>query len=163
MKILTSERKGLDRMIMKFSTYPIIELLLIALILNISYTLLFSNLFANSFTNAPKYDSLTEAFFLAVIFGPIIETLLFQSFIIKYSLKFFQNDKLIAILLSATLFGVAHTYSVPYMAKAFISGLLYAFLFFIFLHKERNPVIYITILHATFNAIVVTTNYLSDQ
>lgn len=163
MKILTSERKGLDRMIIKFSTYPIIELLLIALILNVSYTLLFSNLFSDSFTNAPRHDTLIEGFMIAVLFGPLIETLLFQSFIIKYSLKFFQNDKLVAILLSATLFGVAHTYSVPYMVKTFISGFLYAFLFFVFMQKNRYPVLYIYILHATFNAIGVTMNYLTDQ
>jgi hypothetical protein len=108
-----------------------------------------------------QFDSLAEHIIVGIFLGPLAETLIFQSFIIHYSLKKFKGNKIIAIFLSALSFSLIHHYSLAYIMVTFVFGFLYALLFLILLNKGKNAVLYTTITHSNYNLIALIVNSLT--
>lgn len=67
--------------------------------------------------------SLKVQIVLAVILGPIVETLIFQFYLIPFIGKLTDNKKL-PIIISALIFGLAHFTSIYYGIDTFIFGLI---------------------------------------
>ncbi|WP_422614472.1 type II CAAX prenyl endopeptidase Rce1 family protein [Ascidiimonas aurantiaca] len=82
--------------------------------------------------------SLLYIFITSVIIGPLIETFLFQYCVIELILYFKKNVsfKILALFLSALLFGLAHYYNIYYIVFTLIIGFVFAFIYLI--GKERN-------------------------
>ncbi len=91
-----------------------------------------------------------EAFWLGVIFGPMLETYLIQYLVIKYVHKW-TSIYWIAVLASAIIFGASHTYSVPYMILTFLSGIVYGIIYVVLAFRGKLPFFYITLTHALHN------------
>lgn len=98
--------------------------------------------------------SLVEKSIIVIIMAPLIETLLFQKFIIS-AIEKYVNNAIISIFYSAIIFGLAHNYSLVYAVRAFITGLLYGILFTIC--KEKHPAFYTFIAHSSYNLICFLT------
>ena len=158
---VTKTINKLDTFICKMSGYPIIYILLFILIADIIISCVFSFLLFPNYSNGLIFSSVVEHFILAVIVAPLIETWVFQSFIIKKSLQYFNNDKLVAITLSALLFGLTHYYSIPYIIKATLAGGLYGLLYFIMKNINKEPFFYIVLVHGVYNLIGFIINTLS--
>ena len=153
MTAITNTINKLEAFIYRMSGYSTVYLLLFVLIGDITVSCIFSFLLFPDHSSGFQFSSLTEEFILAVLFAPIFETLIFQALILKKSLKYFNNNKLVAIILSASLFGLSHYYSIPYVIKATLAGVLYGLLYFVLLNKNKQPIIYIIIVHAMYNLI----------
>lgn len=94
--------------------------------------------------------STVEKAIIIIFLAPVIETVFFQKFVISFIEKHTGNITL-AISVSAAFFGLAHTYSLPYMVKGVIAGLLYGLLFVVFRGRWATA---LTILaHSSYNFI----------
>ena len=82
--------------------------------------------------------SLLYIFSTSVIFGPLIETFLFQYCVIELILYFKKtiSFKILALFLSASLFGLVHYYNIYYIVFTVIIGFVFAFIYLI--GKERH-------------------------
>ena len=105
---------------------------------------------------AVSNSSLIEAFIVSVIIAPLIETLIFQYVIIKYlrKLNILKNRNSIIILISAILFGLAHTYSLQYVIHMFFIGILLAYSFSIYEKKESSPFWTVCAIHSLRNLTI---------
>ena len=157
---ITKPVNKLEAFICKMSAYPMPYILLSVLITDIIISCIFSYILFPDYSSGLTFASPIEEFFLVVLFAPIFETLIFQSFIIKKSLQYFNNDKVVAVIISALLFGLTHYYSFPYIIKATIAGALYGLLYFIIKKQNKEPYIYIALVHATYNLIGFAINHL---
>lgn len=135
------------------TAFPSIQLALFTLLADIVITLLFSFVFFPNNTSGPQISANAEGFVIAVMIAPVIETYIFQIWLIKKVLKYSNNNQLLALAVSAIIFGLGHHYSFAYILKAAIAGILYAFLFFAITEKKQNPFFYILAAHAAFNLI----------
>ncbi|HEX8349936.1 MAG TPA: CPBP family intramembrane glutamic endopeptidase, partial [Hymenobacter sp.] len=96
-----------------------------------------------------KNISIIEKFFLLSFVGPVIETLLFQTIIIKIALKLFEN-KAVSVLISSLVFGLAHNYSGAYIFVTLIMGFFFG-LFYV-ICENHYATIHVIILHSLYNA-----------
>jgi hypothetical protein len=99
-------------------------------------------------------DSLIKKMFLLVIFGPILETLLFQVGIISLLKRILPKLPVVSVIISALLFGLSHFYSDVYIYYTFIVGLFLATLYFIASKKEVNPFVVVFSVHAINNLLL---------
>lgn len=95
--------------------------------------------------------SFTEKIVLFIIIGPIIETLLFQYVVIEIG-----KDQKMALkyccLLSAFIFASLHLYNVFYFLYAFVTGLLFAYLYLAG-KNEKNAILLPLVAHIIYNGI----------
>ena len=91
-----------------------------------------------------------EAFWIGVIFAPLLETYLIQYLVIKNVHKW-TGIYWIAVLASAIIFGASHTYSVPYMILTFLSGIVYGIIYVVLALRGKDRFVYITLTHALHN------------
>ena len=96
---------------------------------------------------------------MAVIVAPILETYLIQYSIIGFIVKRYPSKLLEACLISATIFGLLHYYSIEYMAKTFISGVVYGILFLVSIEKKIYPLLPLAISHSIYNFLGYLTQY----
>ena len=93
------------------------------LILYLPFTESLTNPEANNFL---ENKSIGYAFFMIVVFGPLLETLIFQAFVIKICFLVFKKIKVLkivlAVLLSSLLFASNHPYSITYFTTTFFYG-----------------------------------------
>tara|TARA_R110001583_G_C5514211_1_gene397004 strand:- start:71 stop:556 length:486 start_codon:yes stop_codon:yes gene_type:complete len=94
-----------------------------------------------------------KQFFVGVILGPIIETLIFQILVIKLVL-IITNKKSIVIFSSAFIFGLTHYFSFFYFTYAFTVGLFFAYLYFLSELKKINPFLTLLIVHSLYNLLI---------
>ena len=69
---------------------------------------------------------LGEVFFFSVIFGPLVETFIFQYLIIELLYLLKKINLNVVVIVSSLAFGLSHNYNMIYMVVIFISGLVYA-------------------------------------
>jgi uncharacterized membrane protein (DUF373 family) len=150
-----------DKFINKTVHIRITYLLLFAFLADILISCIFSFILFPDHTAGPVYKATAADFLLIVIVAPLLETFLVQSWIIKQVLKYSNNNRLMAVIISATIFGLAHYYSVPYILKAFIAGILYGLLFVTISCKGKNPFWYIALTHSAYNCIGFVLNAIS--
>ena len=110
------------------------KLVFFAIVLNFLFSLTFS--FVSEIIFKKKHlkgfknlGSLSDEFVLAVLIAPLCETLLFQYAVIEVIRK--KIDPFVCCCISATIFAIMHTYNIFYFIFAFLSGLLFAYLYFI--------------------------------
>lgn len=128
-----------------------VSVMILILKLIIGYT--FANILFPNETSGYQFESATEELFIAVIAAPLLETAIFQSFIIQTILKRYSEGYLLAAFTSAVLFSAAHHYSLPYITYAFIGGILFAFLYLVAQRKKYSPFWVVCICHSAFNFI----------
>ncbi len=93
------------------------------------------------------------SFISSTIISPYIETLVFQAFVIEILCKKVYNNKT-KMLLSAACFGLLHlVYSPFYSISAFVVGIIFAYSYILYKKKEQNPILVVTIIHGSINAI----------
>jgi membrane protease YdiL (CAAX protease family) len=118
--------------------------------------------FAESISKLTEIEELQEEgsvffFFAVVIIAPLIETLIFQSFIllfVNFILSKFKNESfLIPVFISAIVFGIYHNYNLTYMILGFIVGLVLASSYVIVLKRKENPILIVAIIHSLVNFI----------
>lgn len=87
---------------------------------------------------------------LFVIIAPFIETIVFQMMIIKLFRKIFKFNNAVLVILSAGIFGIAHS---PFVTQcmAFLTGLILAYSYVIYEQKDFSAVGMVTILHVIRN------------
>jgi Type II CAAX prenyl endopeptidase Rce1-like len=159
---LTTSNSWFDSIVQTLSRYSIFKLIILYLLADIVISSLFSFIFFPNHPNTFRFESFRERIFVVVLFAPIIETLIFQFFVIEKSIKYLKSNKLTALFLSAILFGLSHHYSIAYISKAFCAGLLFGLLYFVVQNKGRNPILYVTIAHASFNFIGAIINNFTE-
>jgi len=100
-------------------------------------------------------------FLLVVVLGPLAETIIFQYLPLKACQKWFSKHKYsicITIVFASIVFALIHLPRVRNICSAFLSGLIYCFVCFVFMRKKRRPILYTTILHGCYNFIAITVN-----
>ena len=147
-----------DGFIANVSKHKLISIIVFSLLTQIIFMYLIS-LFV--FPDSPggfKFNSLTEHFMASVIVAPVMETYIFQRGIINFVLLTIKSNQLVAVLLSATGFGLTHTYSTPYVIVTFFIGILYGIIYLSFRAKKVVAFWYLTIIHASYNLCAFLTN-----
>jgi hypothetical protein len=132
--------------------------LFIGLILFLNFILYFIALFfppdASQNEVADMMKSLFDKIAIGVIAYPIIETLIFQTFIISTVLYLIRKPKynlFMAIFFSALAFALVHTYNIYYFFMTFLSGITLAFAYYIARYKNVNPTLTVFVIHAVWN------------
>ena len=131
-------------------------LLILFILFNLTITCIFSYILfknANVDSGSPTSMGVLPSpvyFFVAVILVPVVETYIYQHLIIEKVIKV-MDSKIIAILISASVFGLMHTYSTPYILKCTINGLSYGIAYVIFKSRNNHPVTSVAIIHAAHN------------
>jgi uncharacterized protein len=98
-----------------------------------------------------KFPTKTAEFFFVVFLAPILETMIFQAFVIemlkqKIAMKY-------CCLISAVLFALTHTYNVFYFLLAVAAGLSFAILYYIGSLNKKGFLLVVT-AHALYNLTV---------
>jgi len=109
-----------------------------------------------------KFGSLQEEFLIAVIAAPIIETLIFQYFVIETLLNV-KLAPLLCIIASALLFGISHYYNIAYVLVTTIVGFIFAYYYMALRHQHYfNKLILVTLLHVLSNLFAFVNNNFYD-
>jgi len=95
---------------------------------------------------------------VAVIIGPLIETLIFQKWLYKLLslIKWLKQRKLLIMIIGALVFGAVHIYSLLYIVFAVFMGFLFMFAYVARIGK--NPFWTVFVLHALTNLFVILTD-----
>jgi len=142
-----------ENWLIQFSKLSISKLIILTVVVEITVTLIFSHLLFPNHSAGPSFENKIEEFFTAVVFAPLIETLIFQYAFISYILGKWSNAYLVSCFVTASLFGLSHFYSPEYVFKTFISGLLFGTLYLVIVKKNRNAFIVVAIAHSLYNFI----------
>ena len=105
---------------------------------------------------------LAGVFFVSVIAGPFIETLLYQYALIEGTLYYTGKNRsgiVLAIVISALVFGISHLYNLVYMAAALCMGLSLAFTYIRFKGRgDISPLMGVYTIHAGINLMAFIVN-----
>lgn len=101
--------------------------------------------------------SAKDQFLVAVFLGPIIETLIFQYALIESVRQ--KIRPLYACILSAFAFALAHFYSVYYFLFALISGLIFAYMYYLEKSVIKSFLVVLT-AHFLYNLLIYTGRFL---
>jgi len=91
---------------------------------------------------------------VVVIWVPVIETVLYQAFIIHVIKAFVPKIRynfIISVFISSMAFGLSHPYSLPYIFAASIAGLIFATTYYISLYRKQSAFFLVFLLHALNN------------
>ena len=107
--------------------------------------------------------SIIKLFFYKVLLAPLIETLLFQFIIIEFFLLIFKGNKvIIALIISASVFGYSHyfnTQNVLYSLFAALIGLIFASIYILTKRrKDINPFLLVFFVHLSINLFAFVIN-----
>lgn len=86
---------------------------------------------------------------LLVILAPLIETAVFQFFLIEFVLFLVPHKKVLAVLISATIFSISHSYSIQYVLFSFAIGFLLAYSYIIY--RQDKAFLIVFLIHALRN------------
>lgn len=144
-----------------------IGLSILSLLLHAIVTPQFETL--NTGVSYSTIPNIIEAFFKGVLFAPIAETMIFQTFIywlIKKTTKTKQTRNLLFLIISSFAFGYSHYYSIEYITYATFIGIILAYYYLISIKRTESAIKNIFIIHASFNFILFsggTILYLIDN
>jgi hypothetical protein len=116
--------------------------------------------YLNSDGNGPKREGLFKDIVRKVLIAPFLETVFCQWLPTLIVFKFFKRNLLAAVLLSATLFGLGHTYNLFYIIATFAIGVVLAVGFIARYTKGGHPILLVSLVHALKNLVAVTVHYL---
>lgn len=95
----------------------------------------------------------SEILLIAVVFSPLIETLIFQFFLYRFLNQIRIKNTLIIIILMSVVFSQAHWYHWLYVVAAFINGLFLNY-FYLYIYNKKNELIAVLLtiaLHSSYN------------
>lgn len=103
-------------------------------------------------------------FLIGVIFGPLLETAIFQFLPIETYFKFSKsqsvNKKWATIIASSIIFGVTHNYNILTMIDAFIAGIIFATIYFYFKEEGMSGFFFTFLIHSMFNTYAFILDHL---
>jgi uncharacterized protein len=102
-------------------------------------------------TGFNSFGSISEEILIGIIFGPLIETLIFQLAIIETVRK--KLSPFFACLVSALIFGLQHCYNFYYFLFAFFVGIILAYLYYIGGTRLKGFLLVLT-AHMLYNSLV---------
>lgn len=106
--------------------------------------------------------SLVAVFFVSVIAGPFVETLIYQFALIEGTLYYTGKNRrgvFLAMFVSAFIFGVSHSYNLVYMAAAMCMGLSLALTYIQFKRRHNiSPFIGVYAIHSCINLVAFIVN-----
>lgn len=94
-----------------------------------------------------------EIFTIAVIIIPLIETLIFQYFIINIWI-YTKKNIYIGIFLSSMFFAISHAYNIIYVINMFIMGLILAYSFVLSKNRKWKAFWVVYSIHSLYNFFV---------
>lgn len=103
-------------------------------------------------------------FFVSIVIAPIFETAIFFSLLFYLCIYFRKNAHIkqyifyIYILLSALLFSLNHSFSWFYIIITFISGIMYATIYYKAYAKRYSPFKGVVLIHSLYNLFVFIWN-----
>ena len=103
----------------------------------------------------------SSLWFRTIVIAPVLETLIYQHLIFWLYKNIVKTSKYYAcaILISAILFGIAHTYSLQYIFFAFFVGLVLGYSYY-FYHKNPKKAFWsVAIVHCMQNSFVTLIGY----
>ena len=111
------------------------------------------------------FKSQIQEVFVGLIFGPIIETLIFQfapykvifyfkKIIQKYLLKKESQFLGLYILISSILFAISHSYSAYYIFLMIIPGVILSYSFYFLKKNYTYPILYTFFIHLIHNLFI---------
>ena len=145
-----------------FVKLPIVWFILIILISQfiIDYCLLFVLSYILIVDDPTAYDYFLQFPYwlqLTILFpAAFIETILYQWLVFKILrlIKFFRNNIIIIVLISALLFGVSHYNNLIQQIITFFGGIVLAYSYILTEEKKLSPVLVVTIIHFIYNVIL---------
>jgi membrane protease YdiL (CAAX protease family) len=106
-------------------------------------------------------ESLIYIFIIVVIFGPLLETILFQYFIIEFLLFFdkLKKNRIITLIISSLIFGLSHSFNVYYFFFGLILGILLSLCYLLAkTRKDIHPFLFTLFIHSSYNLFVFFIN-----
>ena len=155
---MASINEGFLSLVMRLSHQRFFFLFVAFVIINCLCQLLILYFLPTDFEHPSEKYTLIKQIIMIAIVGPIIETLIFQILFLRLILKKITQIEIIAVVLSAILFGLWHSDNITLIAAGFVSGLTLATLFFVFRQKQWSPFFYLAIFHGGFNLIALIIN-----
>lgn len=148
---------------LKKNNFIITCILTVILISHISSKLILSNSLDKGILTSPFFEneSLIYIFTIVVILAPLIETFIFQFFIIEILLHLNKSkiNKIIIITTSSLLFGLSHYFNVHYFIFGVIFGILLSSCYLLAkIRKDINPFLLTLLVHASYNGFVFFIN-----
>lgn len=136
--------------------------LALALVSQIVIALIVSNIFPEAYGHlGAELDNrkLFARFINLVFFGPLLETLIFQWLIIEL-IFIFRPWKVLAVMVSASIFAFAHGYGIFHILSVFPMGLVFS-TYYLILRKEGKLLAYLSVccVHACINLFAFIINY----
>ncbi|MGL4333041.1 MAG: CPBP family glutamic-type intramembrane protease [Bacteroidales bacterium] len=104
-----------------------------------------------------KYSfTFDEQLFIAVVFGPFFETVIYQflPFVILSRISYLKKNYVFILLISSLLFGLTHNYSVHHAVYSTMVGFFYMYLYI--MHTGKHPFYTVFILHAVSNLVSIS-------
>jgi membrane protease YdiL (CAAX protease family) len=98
-------------------------------------------------------------FFFIFLLAPILETLFFQTFLIGFLSRFIPLK--FCFLISVTLFGFSHFYTLSYMISTLYMGCIFSLSYIIFSKKKQYPTLNTTFIHGLRNLIALIASFFS--
>jgi len=95
---------------------------------------------------------------VVVVFGPVFETILYQSLIIHIIKAFVPKIRysfFISIFISSFVFGLSHPYSLLYFLGATLYGVILATVYYVSLFRKQSAFLLVFLLHATINFLAL--------
>ena len=99
-------------------------------------------------------QSITYSFFLSVIIGPLVETIIYQYIIFKLTFYFFNKNTIniiSAILISALAFSLSHNFNYFAILNSFFGGIILGYAYFFNYNRHFPPFWYVFLLHSLHN------------
>jgi len=101
--------------------------------------------------------TLGEIFLITVVYGPLLETLIFQYAIFEIFIQYIKIDplkiNLLALTFSALLFGISHSYNILTIINGLLAGIVYAGVYLFQRERANNPYLFTFFLHGLSNFI----------
>lgn len=155
MQILKSINLFYSRFLFRVSKLNTYSIIIFVILINLIWSFILSELVFSNFKGGFQYDSLIQAILILVLLVPFFETMIFQFLIIDFILKKFPSNYLFATSLSTLVFAASHFYSAEFVIKTLLSGFLYSSIYIIFVKKNVQPIIHVSITHSLYNLIAV--------
>ncbi len=148
----------LNNFINRLQLFHPIKLGIICFFIEILNSLIFAFVFPD--VKGGEFVNIYEEIIVAGLVAPLVETYFIQHLVIQNVLKYSKGNSLLAWILSAIVFGLAHTYSVVYVAKTFVSGLIFGILYLTLAESTNKAFLYVAATHSAFNFFAISINHL---
>ncbi|MGF1587044.1 MAG: type II CAAX prenyl endopeptidase Rce1 family protein [Bacteroidales bacterium] len=139
---------------------PFLLILTFILLLVISNTIITGVLFLIGQLDAgPQFYhelNFAEQIFWGVVFGPIVETIIFHFLLMELLLFIFKktkNQEYWVVLISAIIFSLIHYYSIQYRIYSFFAGIIFSSAYLVARKNKMLPFAVVFIIHSVYNLI----------